>query len=390
MKVVHLCLGGPYTDGYGYQENLLPKAMQRQNTENTIITLMSSYDHKFDNFVSPVEYINTFGCKIIRLPKNKGHIKNFFMFYDVYDILLIEQPDMIFVHGIQTLSALQAVKYKKKVNSDCILVCDNHADYYNSPLKKDIIHRLFYYIRKLAVKYCVKYYSHIYGVTPWRCEYLTDYYDIPPERIELLVMGADDEMIDFKRRNEIRKKIREKHKINENDFLIISGGKIDSKKNIHLLAEAVNEINNDRVKLIAFGNPNQAMSYLLNDYQDNERIKFIGSIPAEETYHYFLASDLIAFPGTHSVMWEQAVACKTPCLFKEWEGMKHVDIGGNCLFLKNDSENEIRETLNKIINDKDFYLKMKEAAQSDKADVFLYSNIAKRLIEDDICQVLSL
>ena len=42
--------------------------------------------------------------------------------------------------------------------------------------------------------------------------------------------------------------------ISADDFLLVTGGKIDQKKNIDLLMQAVERINSSHVKLIVFGN----------------------------------------------------------------------------------------------------------------------------------------
>ncbi len=112
---------------------------------------------------------------------------------------------------------------------------------------------------------------------------------------------------------------------------------------------------------------------------DKDLIKYIGWIPSHEVYKYFLASDLGAFPGTHSVLWEQACGCGLPCAFKKWDGMSHVDIGGNCYFFKStDSDSLQRELCDIILTDK--IKDMKLVAEQKCVSYFSYSNISKRAI----------
>ena len=63
-----------------------------------------------------------------------------------------------------------------------------------------------------------------------------------------------------------------------------------------------------------------------------------------------MASDLCAFPGTHSVLWEQACACGLPGVFRDWEGMHHVDVGGNAVFLKDASAEGIKRLLSDLLS----------------------------------------
>lgn len=63
---------------------------------------------------------------------------------------------------------------------------------------------------------------------------------------------------------------------------------------------------------------------------------------------------------------------------ENWEGMHHVDINGNCLFLKDDTVAGIKEILLKII-EKDTLKELKQKAQIAAAS-FRYSEIAQKAI----------
>jgi hypothetical protein len=106
----------------------------------------------------------------------------------------------------------------------------------------------------------------------------------------------------------------------------------------------------------------------------------IRKLECPENCDYFLASDLGVFPGRHSVLWEQAIATGLPCVFKEWKGTKHVDLGGNCKFLYNDQRDEIKKVIKEIINNEDIYNEMKQVAEDKGIEIFSYSRIAKKSI----------
>ncbi len=44
MKIVHLCMAGPYTQGYSYQENILPKYHVKLGFDVTVLTSMQTMD----------------------------------------------------------------------------------------------------------------------------------------------------------------------------------------------------------------------------------------------------------------------------------------------------------------------------------------------------------
>ena len=229
--------------------------------------------------------------------------------------------------------------------------------------------------RKLE-PYCEK----IWGTLPARVRYMKDIYRVNSDKVELLVMGGDVEDINAEQRAEIRAKVREKYDISESTFLVTTGGKIDRKKNIHLLMEAVSKINNKNVQLVVFGEPNDEMAPEVKRLANADNIKMIGWLSPDEVYDLFYAADLAVFPGTHSVLWENVCACGLPAIFKGTEGEGHVDMGGNCQFLYKDDASEIKEKLLNIIEDQKVYSKMKKIALERGYSTFSYMEIAKKSI----------
>lgn len=385
MKILHVCLANPYMEGYGYQENILPCYHVKDGHDVVIFTSDKVFDKNFRFTKRPVaEYVNSQNIKVKILEK-AAYSKLWFLkrdFEGLYDYIETESPNVIFVHGPQFRSLKDIKKYKKH-HSEVKVFIDNHADYYNTRVKKlskKIAHWFFYghTMRSMA-----KDVEMFWGVTPWRCDFLHRMYGVPKEKIDLLVMGGDDDEIHFENREDIKRSIRQKYDIADEDFLIITGGKIDKTKNMHLLVDAVKAIGRDNVKLLIFGQPtNEFKETFLLHINDAECIRYIGWIDYKSVYDYFLASDLCAFPGTHSVLWEQACACGLPGIYKSWEGMQHVDLDGSVLFLTNDTLEEIKGKLLEILDKPEQYKKMKKAAQRG-ITVFSYREISRRAINGD-------
>lgn len=382
MKIVHICLGCFYIEGMGYQENILPRKHAKSGHEVTVITSDYSFNEKGERIKkTKKDYINIDNVRvrvIDRVTKPKIMSK-YSLFYGLYDELEKILPDIIFIHGGQFLSIYDVIKYAKTHRVQ--IYVDQHGDYYNMPLK-NINDKIWQkVIFRFGMKRIARYTKKFYGVTPWRCQYLNEVYGIPKDKIELLVMGGEDDKIDLQNKDSISEKIRTEYGIGKDDFLIVTGGRIDKTKNIHLLMEAVSRLEADNVKLIVFGQPLGNVEEEIARLAENPKIRAIGWIPADEVYNYFLAADLVVFPGTHSVLWEQACACGLPGVFKYWEGMCHVDMGGNCEFLHSDSVEEIETVIHSIISDKAKYEKMKEIAQKGIKE-FSYNDIARRAINE--------
>lgn len=379
MKIVHIIIAAAYKEGFGYQENILPA----KHVELGLDTYIVSYN--VDN-PDGSEYVNNDGVKVTMLPVNKSILSKIHYISSftkkakgLLNYLEHISPNIIFVHGLQSIDSLTVCKYCKK-HSNVKLYVDQHADYYNSPISK-FSTRMYYkfiygYIAHCLSKYAIKF----WGVTPWRVDYLQKVYGVNPEKTALLVMGGDEALVDWDNRKDIRKGFRLKYNIPEDAFLVISGGKIDRTKNIHLLVEAVGKLKEDNVFLLVFGSLTEEMKdYCIPLFIDN--VQYIGWLDSKAVYPYFLSADLAVFPGTHSVLWEQAMACGIPGIFKDWDGgFSHIDCGGNALLLKDISAETLACEIVKLIKESQKYSEMKSVAENKARREFSYIEIAKRSI----------
>ena len=381
MKILHICTT-QYTDKWTYQENLLAKYHRKMGHEVYLITSMYCYK----DGVLTEDTVNRFtdcnGVNIIRLQKKNSllgaKLPSFEKFYETIEEV---SPDLIFSHGCQYRDIACVAKYCK-AHPECELRVDNHADYINSAtnwLSKNILHK------KVWKHYAKKIYPYVkiwYGVTPARIDFLVDIYKIPRDKIRLLVMGADDELVTEAIKPEKKAEIRRKYKIKDNDFLIITGGKITSaKRRVIDLMEAVNRINRENVKLIVFGSVSPELKDALEG-QCSDKVQYIGWVESQESASYFAASDLVVFPGLHSVFWEQVVAVGVPMVCSHFSGMEHIDLGGNVRFLYG-KDDEIYNTLLSILDDGS-YPNMKKTAVEKGFETFTYSSIAAKTISEVI------
>jgi len=382
MKITHIALCGPVTDHMTYQDNLLPKFHKKMNFEVSMITSKYIWDKGFIGIDYRDKYKNEYGIKTIRLEsKFSTNINSKLKLYkNLYEVLLDENPDILFIHGVQFLNIIDIIKYVK-MHAHVKIFVDNHADFSNSArtwLSKNILHKILW--RKMA-KMIEPYTTKFYGVLPARVKFLEDIYKLPIKKLDLLLMGADDEKVSKASYQETILDIKRKYNLEDGDFIIVTGGKIDhSKRQILNLMKSVDNINDKRIKLIVFGSVDKDLEQAVFDFTSNHSIQYIGWINDEESYKLFAAANLMVFPGRHSVYWEQVVALGRPLIVKYWEGTTHIDIKGNCQFLYEDTEEEMTQILKKVIYDQSLYKEMLEAASSNLKETFLYSNIAKRSI----------
>ena len=383
MKILHLMLACFYIDNYSYQENYLPKHHKLQGHDVHIVASLVSFDENGKPMLLPKadKYINEYGIPVTRLDYKPGKAARRFRRYEGFAEELEQiAPELIFLHGVQFMDIDIVVDYCKK-HPNVQVFADNHADFSNSAtnwLSKNLLHKFVW--RSCAQK-INPYVTRFYGVLPARVDFLANMYGLPREKIELLIMGADDGFVEAAAAPEVRNAIRMQYGIAEDDFLIMTGGKIDAfKTQTLLLMEAVQKLDNPKVRLIVFGSVTPELKEQVNALADGKKVQYIGWIQAKDSYQYFAASDLVVFPGRHSVFWEQVAAQSIPLLVKRWDGTTHVDICGNTVFLEKDSVEEITQKLERILNPVN-YAKMKAAAV-EASGHFLYSKIAQRSIEE--------
>lgn len=387
MKVIHICLAGLFMDGWGYQDNMIAKYHVSFGYDVTVITNQWVYDQE-GNYVKTdkTEEVDRWGVKIVRIPikHDKPYVSKLKQYVGLYENIKKIQPDVIFLHSSQIRDVDDLIRYKKE-HPEVKIYVDNHCDYSNSAtnwLSKYILHGIVW---KRSAQKLNPYVEKFYGVLPARVDFMIERYKLPKDRVELLVMGMDDEKAESAALPGVKEQVREKLGFAEDDFVVITGGKIDhAKRQTLLLIEAVQRIQNPKLKLLVFGSVVDDMKEQLVQMCDaDDRIQYIGWVQSDDTYPYFAASDLAIFPGRHSVMWEQVAGQGIPMVCKYWDGTTHVDVGGNASFLYKDSTEEIQEVIEKLMVRGEAYQTMLKNAREKGKKEFSYREISKRCIEQE-------
>lgn len=382
MKVLHICLACFYPDNFSYQENMLPKFHKELGYDVEVIASLQTFNKEGKTAYYPCasEYINEFGIHVIRLDyKKPTKIYRKIRRYIGFEKALKQvNPDIIFVHGCQFMDMDVLVSYLRSIKKTVKVYVDNHGDFNNSAknwFSRNILHKFLW---RRTAKSINPFTKRFYGVLPARVKFLIDVYKLPLEKCELLVMGADDDLVNNALSPEIRSNKRQALGVDEKEILLMTGGKIDCNKlQVLTLMKAVNNLNDPRIKLVVFGSVDSKIRDEF-DKQLGDRVQYIGWKKSEEIYSEFAAADIIAFPGLHSVLWEQAVGMGKPCIFKKIDGFNHVDLGGNCIYFTIETVDAYRDVIVRAINNMD---NMKKIAEEKGRVFFSYKNIAKKALE---------
>lgn len=380
MKITHVCLCGPFSDGFSYQENLLPKYHKKLGYEVSIITSKWAWGN--DGQLKKVDkncYKNEYEIRVRRLDivNDKPISYRFRKFKNLYDTLVEEQPDVLFVHGVAFLD-IEVIRTYVKQHQGIKLIIDNHADLNNSAknfISKNILHGIIW---KCHAKRVEPYTSVFYGVLPARVDFLVDMYGLPKGKCQLLVMGADDELVEQALRPNVREEKRQEYNVSNDEIVIVAGGKIDQNKpQVLILMQAINQMQNEKIRLLVFGSVATELKGEF-DKQLSEKVKYIGWKQSSEIYAEFAGADIVAFPGLHSVLWEQAVGMGKPCVFKKIEGFTHIDVDDNCIYFEEENVQSYKRTLLIACSNLE---QMEMIAKQKGIKRFSYENIAKKSLE---------
>ena len=379
MKVLNICLGASFTEGYTYQDNLLSEYQAKLGHEVTVLTTTRTRDAAGKiTQIPPEDKVLPNGVRLVRI-KTPGKLRQFLGLYPgVSQVIEDIAPDFIFIHGLASFVPEAAIRYKRK-HPAVKIVADNHQDYNNTYIWRFPFNLQLRFFR-LKWHSWINSVEKIYGTTSWRKTFARKIYGIPEEKLDVLIMGIDSDRLPANP-IEVRKSVREELDIPQDAFVFVTGGKLG---NYRLTLESLYAFMSNpqaNIRFLLFGailpeiqkEFNQVLTY-------DSRIIFIGYQKSQEIHKYFMAADFGIFPGLHSVLWEEAIGCGLPCLFRKFEERDHTEICGNCVRIASPDVSSIHAVLERVLTEKDFYETLKTQSQI-AAKEYSYHAIAKKSLE---------
>lgn len=175
--------------------------------------------------------------------------------------------------------------------------------------------------------------------------------------------------------NNERRTIREKLGFEKDDFIVIYCGRIIKEKGVKELVQAVNLIENKKIKLLIVGSINFALE-CTDEYlrsiesfvkKSDNKIKFTGYIANEEVFKYYQIADVQVIPS----IWEEAAGLVSiegmlsglPLIVTKSGGLNEY-VSDECSIKISKEKNlvvHIKEAIEKLYNDKNMYNNMKLA-----------------------------
>ena len=227
--------------------------------------------------------------------------------------------------------------------------------------------------------YAKRKYKKIIAVSEGVKNELIRYYRLPNEDIVVIPNGVDLE--EFKPDLEKRRKIREKHGIEENEIVLMFSGHEFKRKGLEYIIRALPDVK-EYVKLLVVGKDNQnPYKELASKLGVLDKIIFAGFVP--DISEYYAASDIFVFPTAYeafSLATLEAVASGLPILATKVNGTEElIKEGYNGFFIKREPK-DIAEKINISVEDENLRKQMSKNARK-TAEKYSWDEVARRTIE---------
>ena len=317
MKIVYV--DDTFHPAYGYQSNPLAKFQQAQGNEVVIVTV--NKDHLYpvskafgDNGESVEQsdeiYQKTTGVKVIRVKTKGYYMHRAWVSRDIFRIVREQHPDVVFVHCVETLTAMRFLLHRKEWS----LMFDSHMLSMASESMFVGLFEAFYraFFRRIIEK------NNYYVIRTQDDDYVNTHLGIKKELTPFISFGTDT--ILFSPSSEARAQFRKENGISETEFVVVYTGKLTEAKGGKFLAETFRQKFEVPLTLVCVGTPPD------NDYgrevkklleESENRVIMFPTQKYMELAKFYQMADLSIFPKQCSMSFYDVQACGLPVLSED-------------------------------------------------------------------------
>ena len=384
MKILHI--DDFFHPEAGYQINLLTKYMAKLGHEVVIYTSemenvsekLVAFFGKSDISIKDSIYSSNYGVRIVRFPLKKYIANRAYLSKDLFKCIDNEKPDIIFIHGNDTLTGMRMLlKYK---HYKIPYIMDSHMLEMASTSR---FNRLFRRIYKIVFTPIILK-NNIYVIRTQNDAYVEKCLGIPLNRAPWISVGSD--ILLFKPDNILRSMCRRSLGIPNDAFVIVYAGKLDKAKGGLFLAESILEPFSsckDIVFLIIGNTVGEYGETVEKTFSESKnRIIRLPSQKYIDLAKFYSASDLAVFPAQCSLSFYDAQACGLPVLSENNNiNIDRCSHNNGANFVAGDIKS-FREGINKFVSmSYEELLIIKNNARTYVETSFNYENIVDEYME---------
>jgi glycosyltransferase involved in cell wall biosynthesis len=323
MKIVHV-EDFIHPDA-GYQVNLLSRLQRAEGHEVTVVTAeldkvpssLTSFFGKENIPQKDMAFERETGVRILRIPLIGFYSGRAIFYPSLFKTVSALKPDVVFVHGEDTLTGILFILGSRWLNYPIVLDC-HMLEMASLNRFKEYFRKFYrYFVTPIILK------QNIPLIRVVDSDYVQKCLGIPLSHTDLLSFGTDTTF--FRPNIEMRKTIREKYEIDENTFLVLYAGKLDETKGGGFLAAALEKkfiSKTDRkIEFLIIGSIDGTYGFEVERVLKTSENKIV-RLPTQRYYDlakFYQAADLAVFPRQCSMSFFEAQSCGLPILFEENE-----------------------------------------------------------------------
>ncbi|MFA4876129.1 MAG: glycosyltransferase family 4 protein [Methanoregula sp.] len=354
MKIIHVI--DYFQPKLGYQETFLAKNHLELGHEVHVITserynpclyAKSKCIPILGSRIQESGFFNEDGLKIWRLK----------IIFELHHLLWMQglvrkireiSPDLIIVHGVTNLAAIQIALLKKR-GTGFKLIYDDHATFVNS---KSCLYPIFRYFFSAII---INKADAFVAILPATQQFMTKQYGIPKNKIQIIPLGADKNRFCFS--GSARVSTRNELCLQESETVFIYTGKIQPEKNLKLLFDAMNILIKKRIcniKLLIVGDSPDLFINEIKDYAVT--LKIDGSIIwhkmvlNKDLKNYYSAADIGVWPYGASASMLEAMACNLPIIISDCSEVTDLVAYDNGYLFKENNANDLSSKMELLLN----------------------------------------
>lgn len=341
MKFVHI--EDFFHPDAGYQVNLLTKLQIDQGHQVTIVTSeldkvpswLTAFFGKDNIREKDAAFTMRTGVEVVRIPLLGFYSGRSIYHRSIFRKVNALQPDVLFIHGEDTLIAMEYLRRVRKLKYPIVFDC--HMLEMASENRFKEIFRYCY--RKYFAPIILK--NNIPLIRVVDSDYVEKCLGIPLSHTELLSFGTDTKY--FSPNAVARKTFRKELGIADDAFVVLYAGKLDSYKGGMFLAEALkaklSPTKYSSITFIVVGNTADeygATVEKLFNASENRIVRF-GTQSYLDLARFYQAADIAIYPKQCSLSFFEAQSCGLPVLFEENEiNNQRAEWGGALTFKPGD------------------------------------------------------
>lgn len=386
MKVLHI--EDRFHPGMGYQINFFAR-YHKPVYEFSILTSDSSRlwtAHGDNQDLHKVD--ESFGkendVSIHRLPAamDRGSRQNLWLKGLIRAIKKLN-PDILYVHTIESYSSIR-ILLSRKTLSNHVIFFDTHT--LLNQFGEGIKFRIYlWFFRNIVSKRIVKYDARVFATVPENRMILEKEYGIPADRILYSPIGTDLSL--FKYDPHEGSQLREKERISKDAMVLLYTGKINERKNPHLILEAVSIIEKQVKKslyiyFVGAKDEDYFERKMKSGFSNiNICVKFVPAVPVSELYKWYSMADFAVFPDENTLSALDAQVCRLPVIMQEdLTNAERLTFGG-LTYRKGDLK-ELGERILKLMEDRGLRQKLGSEGEAFIKANYDYRRIVNKMESD--------